>query len=290
MKYITEYNKEELRLKDKATDLREKIIKMIYLARDGHVGPSLTLAEVISCLYFRILNIKSEDPAWENRDRLILSKGHACPAQYSALIEKGIIQEKEISSLRQINSKLQGHPDSNKTPGIDLTSGSLGNGLSLGVGVALSGKIDNRDFKTFIIMGDGELNEGVVWEAMMTASKYKLSKLIVFVDRNKYQSSGNTEEIMPLEPLREKFNAFNWNVYEINGNSIKEILKVIDTLENNDKPHMIIANTIKGYGISFMENNNKWHKCVISEKDYDIAMEELDKQRKQIKEEFDRCE
>lgn len=283
MKHIANYNKEELKLKVRATDLRADVIKMIYLGKDGHVGPSITLAEIIACLYFKIMNIKPDNPDWEDRDRLVLSKGHACPVLYSALIRKGILSDDEIGTLRKINTRLQGHPDINKTPGIDTTSGSLGNGLSLGIGMALGAKIYHKKFKVYVIMGDGELNEGIVWEAAMTAAKYKLDNLIVFIDRNNYQSSGSTEEIMPIEPLIKKWEAFNWNVYEINGNSIKEILEVIDELENNQKPHIIIAHTIKGYGVSFMENNNKWHKCKISDLEFESAVMELEKQRQRIR-------
>jgi transketolase len=284
VKYIKNYNKEELKLKAIATDLREYAIKMIYFGKDGHPGPSLTLAEIIACLYFKIINFNPDDLYDYSRDRLVLSKGHACPMLYAALMKKNILLEEEIDTLRKIDTRLQGHPDCNKTPGVEITSGSLGNGLSLGVGMALGGKIYKDSFRVFVILGDGELDEGVIWEAAMSASKYKLDNLIAFIDKNEYQSGGNTKEIMPLEPLREKWESFNWDVYEINGHSIREILQSIRQIENNNKPNIIIANTTKGYGISFMENNNRWHKCLISDSDYRKAISELEIQRARIRE------
>lgn len=251
-------------------------LKMIFLAQSGHSGSSLGLAEILVCLYFNIMNINPENPNWGERDRLILSKGHACPILYTMLALRGYFTIGNLRSLRRINSILQGHPDLKKTPGIDMTTGSLGAGLSIGVGMALSAKLDKKDYKVFVIMGDGEINEGTVWEAAMAANKFKLNNLIGILERNHLQLDGNTEEIMPLEPLNKKWLAFNWDVIEIDGHNVSQIIMSLNKAKKSkNKPTLIISHTIKGKGVSFMENRCEWHGKVPDAKELKQAIYEL---------------
>ena len=205
-------------LKKKAQEVRLNIVDMIYTAQSGHPGGALSAADVVTALYFDIMNFDPQNPKWPDRDRFILSKGHACPVWYACLAMTGFFPIKELKTLRKINSILQGHPDKLKTPGVDMTTGSLGQGLSLGVGMALEGKLVKKDYHVFIMLGDGELNEGMVWEAAASAHKYHLDNLIAIVDRNHLQMDGCTEDVMPMEPIDKKFEAFNWEVIVINGN------------------------------------------------------------------------
>lgn len=264
------------RLKDIAKRLRIEIIKMIYTAGSGHPGGSLSSAEIITVLYFHIMRINPQSPDWKDRDRFILSKGHACPVWYSALALRGYFPVENLSRLRKLNSPLQGHPDMRKLPGLDMTTGSLGNGLSIGVGMALCGKLDRKDYRVYVILGCGELDEGMVWEAAMCAHKYKLDNLIAIVDYNGLQLDGKTEEIMPLEPLVKKWEAFGWNAVEINGHDIEEILGAFEEAKSTkDQPTVIIAHTVKGKGISFMENNPDWHGMAPNKEQYEQAIKEL---------------
>jgi len=249
---------------------------MIYKAGSGHPGGSLSASEIITSLYFHILNIDSSNPDWPERDRFIISKGHACPIVYAALAKKGYFEKKILSSLRKINSILQGHPDMIKTPGIDMTTGSLGNGLSAGVGMALSAKYRGKDYFTYVLLGCSEHNEGILWEAAMSGYKFKLDNLIAIVDYNKLQIDGYNNDVMPIEPLEDKWKSFNWHVQRINGHNIIQIIESIEVAKKKKGvPSVIIADTIKGKGISYMEDKCVWHGKSISIDDYNTAITEL---------------
>lgn len=263
-------------LKKISNELRIKIIEMLYrigTEYKGHPGPALSIVDIVSCLYFKLMNVDPAKPDWPERDRLILSKGHACPAIYVALARKGYFINSHLYTLRHIGSILQGHPDMRKTPGIDMTTGSLGNGLGAGVGIALAANLDKRRYKTYVIIGDGEMQEGLIWESIMIAGHYKLKNLIAIVDKNNWQSCDCIQNTCDIEPLESKFISFNWNVKKINGHDIKEIINAFNYTAN--KPLVIIANTIKGKGVSFMENNNTWHQKGIDIGIYNKAIKEL---------------
>lgn len=264
-------------LKKIAQDIRIEIIRMIYQAQSGHPGGSLSSVEIVTVLYFDILNIDINCPQWEKRDRFILSKGHACPVLYASLAKKGFFQMQELSRLREIGGILQGHPDMKKVPGLDMTTGALGEGLSAGLGVALGAKVQKLGFKTYVLLGDGEINEGQIWEASMVANKFHLNNLIAIIDYNKLQLDGYCHEVMPIEPLKDKWTSFGWDVKEVNGHDINEILSVLEKLKKyQDLPTVIIAHTIKGKGISFMENKVEWHGKVPNEEQFKFAIQELE--------------
>ncbi|MEK6645778.1 MAG: transketolase [Candidatus Firestonebacteria bacterium] len=271
-------NREKLakELEKKANELRIRIIQMIYEAKSGHPGGSLSIADIIAVLYFHFMRIDPKNPSWEDRDRFILSKGHTCPVWYVALAMRGFFPLEKLSTLRQINGILQGHPDMRKVPGIDMTTGSLGQGLSIGDGMALMGKLDKKNYKVYVVLGDGELNEGQIWEAAMLANKYKLDNLIAIVDYNKLQLDGPTEVVMPLEPLADKWRAFGWYVIEIDGHNILEIIEGIEEAHRvKNKPIVIIAHTIKGKCVSYMENECDWHGKAPNKEQFEIAIKEL---------------
>lgn len=265
-------------LKDIATDLRKKSIYMIYKAQSGHPGGSLSAADILAALYFREMNIDPKNPDWGDRDRFILSKGHACPIQYAALAKAGYFGLEALDTLRQEGSILQGHPDMKKCPGIDISTGSLGQGFACGAGMAIAAKNDKKDYRVFVVLGDGECQEGEVWEAAQVANKYKLDNLIVFVDNNKLQVDGTCDEIMPNLHLGKKFEAFGFDMYEINGNNMEEIVAALDMARaaRNGKPKCIFANTVKGKGVSFMENVCDWHGMAPNDNEYKQAMKELE--------------
>ncbi len=246
-------------------DLRKTVLRMIAEAGSGHLGASLSAIDIIAVLYFMKMRHNPRNPAWNERDRFILSKGHAAPALYAVLAELGYFPNRELMSLRSMGSILQGHPDS-KTPGVDICTGSLGQGLSLGVGMALAAKMDASDYKIYVLLGDGELNEGQVWEAALTAAHYRLDNLVVIVDRNGFQLTGSTRDVKSLEPLPSKWEAFGWDVLQADGNDPSDFL---DSLEpgnlSNGKPIAIIAHTIKGKGVSFMEGNKYSRKAPSTE-------------------------
>lgn len=270
-------NKLYLDLKKLSNDIRILIVEMLYRIGPeykGHPGPALSIADIVTCLYFKIMNINPSNPKWEDRDRFILSKGHACPVVYAALAKKGFFELNHLYTLRHLGSILQGHPDMNKTPGIDMTAGSLGHGLGAGVGMALAAGVDHKSYKTYVIVGDGELQEGIIWEAAMAAGHYKLKNLVMIVDRNKWQSCDSVENSINIEPLSSKFESFGWKVVEIDGHNIKEIIEALTT-GSIRQPYAVIANTIKGKGVSFMENNNSWHQRSISKEEYEAAVSEL---------------
>ena len=263
-------------LKMKANEIRKDIIEEVYNAKSGHPGGSLSIADIMAVLYFNELRIDEKNPRWEERDRLVLSKGHCSPALYAALAERGFFDKEDLKSFRKIESNLQGHPDLNKVPGVDMTSGSLGQGLSIANGMAIAGKMDNKDYRVYTILGDGEIEEGQVWEAAMTANKYKLDNLCVIVDNNNLQIDGTIEEVMSSYPIDEKFKSFGFNVLTIDGNNIEEILNGFEIAkQTKNKPTCIIAKTIKGKGVSFMENKVGWHGKAPNEEEYEEAMKNL---------------
>ena len=263
-------------LKQKAKEIRKDIIEEVYNAKSGHPGGSLSIADIMAVLYFNELKIDEKNPRWEDRDRVVLSKGHCSPALYATLAERGFFSKETLKSFRKIDSNLQGHPDLNKVQGVDMTSGSLGQGLSVANGMAISAKMDNKDYRVYVILGDGEIEEGQVWEAAMTANKYKLDNLCVIVDNNNLQIDGTIEEVMSSYPIDEKFKSFGFNVLNIDGNNIEEIINAFESAKKTkDKPTCIIAKTIKGKGVSFMENKAEWHGKAPNEEEYIQAMREI---------------
>lgn len=274
--YFRSQNTQITELEKTANKLRQDVIKMLLTAQSGHSASSLGLADIITALYFYILNIDPKDPTNPNRDRLILSNGHACPILYAALIEKGFIPKSEAKNLRKLGSILQGHPHLNVKHGIEFTSGPLGQGLSLACGMALSAKLDQKTYRIYCITGDGELNEGAIWESAMFAPKYNLNNLTWIIDRNNIQIDGYTEQVMPLEPLRDKIESFNWYVLEINGHSIDEIISACEMAKNiYERPTAIIAHTIPGKGVPEMEYKFEWHGKPPDEKLAKQALKEL---------------
>lgn len=267
-------NNEEL--KKIAFEIRKNILNMVFEASSGHPGGALSIADLLSYLYFNEINVDINNSKSENRDRVILSKGHASAGLYSVLAEKGFFDKNELKGFRKIDSFLQGHPDMNKVPGVDMTTGSLGQGLSVANGIAMAGKLDKKDYRVYCILGDGEIEEGQVWEAVMTASHYGLDNLCVIVDNNNLQIDGTIEKVMNSYPIDEKFKAFNFNVININGHDFEEIRNAFEEAKKvKGKPTAIIAKTIKGKGISFMENECSWHGKAPNEDEYKKAINEL---------------
>ncbi|MBM3710480.1 MAG: transketolase [Actinobacteria bacterium] len=267
-------------LEEMAKKIRTDIVEMLCEAGSGHAGGSLSMSDIFSYLYFSgILKIDPKKPDLKDRDRVVLSKGHACPVLYAALAEKGYFDKSHLKTLRKYGSILQGHPDMKKTPGVDMTTGSLGQGLSCAVGMALGVKLDGLGSKVFTIVGDGECNEGQIWEAAMAAAHYSLGNLIAIIDRNGLQIDGYTKDIMNTEPLADKWKSFNWEVLEIDGHSFDEIDSAIsDAVAVKDKPVCIIANTTKGKGVSFMEGQCDWHGKAPTEEEKEKALAEISKQ------------
>ncbi|KMT21110.1 transketolase [Clostridium cylindrosporum] len=259
-----------------ATEIRKDIVTMLTESASGHPGGSLSAADILTALYFGEMNIDPKNPKCEDRDRFVLSKGHAAPVLYAALAERGFMAKEELMTLRKIDSNLQGHPNMNDTPGVDMSTGSLGQGLSAANGMALAGKLDNKSYRVYAYLGDGELQEGQVWEAAMTSAHYKLDNLTAFVDYNGLQIDGNTTDVMNVEPIANKFEAFGWHVISINGHSFEEIFKAIDEAKSTKgKPTMIVAKTVKGKGVSFMENQAGWHGNAPSKEQCEEALKEL---------------
>jgi len=247
-------------LQDIAKVIRKDIVSMLTESASGHPGGSLSAVEILTALYFNDMNVDPTNPRDLNRDRFVLSKGHAAPVLYSTLARRGFFNPEELKTLRKIGSMLQGHPNMNDVPGIDMSTGSLGQGISTSVGMALAGKLDKKDYRIYALLGDGELEEGQVWEATMAAAHYKLDNLTAFVDYNGLQIDGPCSEVMSAEPIADKFRAFNWNVIEIDGHDLDAILNAIKSAKNiKGKPTMIVCKTIKGKGVSFMENQAGWH-------------------------------
>ena len=264
------------RLKKTAAEIRLDILKEVHSASSGHPGGSLSIAELITYLYFEEMNVDPKNPKAENRDRFVLSKGHTCPALYAALAEKGYFDKEALGTFRQADSFLQGHPDMKGTPGLDMTTGSLGLGISAACGMALAGKIDGKDYRVYSILGDGETPEGQVWEAAMFAAHYKLDNLCIAVDLNGLQIDGPITEVMNPTPHDEKFKAFGWHVIVIDGHDFEQIEKAYAEARTvKGKPTAIIAKTVKGKGVSFMENQVSWHGSAPNAEQYEIAVADV---------------
>jgi transketolase len=260
-------------LAEAARQIRRDVVTMIHLAGDGHPGPALSIADLVAALYFKTLRVNPADSLWEGRDRFILSKGHACPTLYAALARRGFFSPDLLPTLRSLGSILQGHPVMRKTPGVDSTSGSLGNGISIGLGMALAARVNRQDYFTYVIVGDGEIEEGIVWEAAMAAAHYKVGRLIVFVDQNGQQSGGPVCEVSGLNPVLPKWEAFGWHCQEIDGHDLRAILDAIELAQAEaDRPSCIVARTVKGKGIPFMEADNSWHKRVPTTDELNAAL------------------
>ena len=281
------------RLNSLATQLRRDVVNSIYWAGDGHPGPCMSIADILAALYFDVLRIRPEMPGWNERDRFILSKGHACPVLYAALARRGYFPPSELKTLRMLGSRLQGHPVQKATPGVDATSGSLGHGLSQGCGMALAARKRGSENLVFVLTGDGELNEGIVWEAAMTIAKYKLHNLIAIVDHNGIQSGGKVEVISGLTQLPEKWKSFGWYAVEIDGHNMEELTSALERAAAADgfpfrragewpmpglappapgQPVVFIAHTLKGKGVPYMEGNNAWHKRVPTNEEHQLAL------------------
>ena len=269
---------ENLQLKKIANEVRKNIVTGLHSAKSGHPGGSLSAADMVTFLYYEEMNVDAKNPKNPNRDRFVLSKGHAAPVLYGVLAEKGFIPKEDIVTLRKPDSYLQGHPDMKHTPGVDMSSGSLGQGVSTAVGMALAGKMDHKDYRVYTLLGDGEIEEGQVWEAAMFAGHRKLDNLVVIVDNNNLQIDGTVEEVCSPYPIDKKFEAFNFHVIVINGHDFDEIRNALNEAKNTKgQPTAIIMNTVKGKGVSFMENQVNWHGAAPNDEQFAVAMEELEK-------------
>ncbi len=263
-------------LEEMANTIRQDVIKMLVAAGSGHSAGPLGMADVFTALYFHILNHKPKDPLWLDRDRLVLSNGHICPVLYATLARAGYFPVEELKTLRKINSRLQGHPHRNALPGLETTSGPLGSGLSQAIGCALTARLDHKKWRTYALLSDGELQEGNTWEAVMFAGKERLANLTAIIDRNNIQIDGFTEDIMPLEPLKDKFEAFNWHVIEANGHDFPAIIgAAAEAKAIHERSTVIIMHTIPGKGVDFMENNYEWHGKPPTREEAEVALKEL---------------
>ena len=278
---------ETLALEKIANNIRMDILEEVYNAKSGHIGGAFSIADILTVLYFNEMNIDAKNPDSPDRDRLVLSKGHASAALYAALAEKGYIDKEELKTFRNIDSNLQGHPDMNKVPGVDMTTGSLGQGLSAANGMALSSKLDSRGYRVYCILGDGELQEGQVWEAAMTAEKYQLDNLCVIVDANELQLTDSTMNVKGINynDIEQKFRAFGFQTAVIDGHNIESIIRALTIAEmTKGKPTVIICKTIKGKGVSFMENQIDWHGKAPNDEEYEMAVNELKQESEKIQE------
>jgi len=270
-------------LKRIANDIRKESIIITHRAQSGHPGGSLSEADILAALYFYKLRINPKKPHWPDRDKFVLSKGHASPGYYAALAMRGFFPKSELKTFRKINSRLQGHPEL-KVPGVDFAGGSLGQGVCFANGLALAGKLDKKNYKVYVMIGDGESQEGAVWEAAMAAAHHKLDNLVVILDKNQVQETGKTKDIMNIDPAPDKWKAFNFQVFDIDGHNMEEIVETLDKADNvKGKPVMIVANTIKGKGVSFMELNYKFHGKAPDDQQFAQAMEELEKIDEELK-------
>ena len=284
---ISDLSEEKLKdLELKANQARQLVIEMLLEAGSGHTAGSLGMADIFTAFYFHILKHDPKNPAWLDRDRLILSNGHICPIRYATMAMSGYFPVEELKTLRKLGSRLQGHPHRTSLPGLETTSGPLGEGISQGIGIALAAKLDKKDYQVYVLTSDGEHEEGNIWEAAMFAGKNKLSNLTQVIDRNFIQIDGDTENVMPLEPFKAKYEAFNWHVLEIDGHNIREFIDAIGQAHGiADKPTVIIANTIPGKGVSFMEKDCLWHGKAPNAEEAKKAMEELKAQQAEIEQE-----
>ena len=259
-----------------ANEIRKGAVTAVYSAKSGHPGGSLGIAEILTYLYFEVMNVDPENPKMEDRDRFVLSKGHTCPALYATLAHRGFFPVEDLVTFRHTGAYLQGHPDMKHIPGIDMSSGSLGQGISAACGMALSAKLSEKSYRVYTVLGDGESEEGQVWEAAMFAAHYGLNNLTAFIDFNGLQIDGDVTKVMNPTPLDEKFKAFGWNVTVIDGHSFDEIANALEMAKKSDKPFAIIAKTVKGKGVSFMENKAEWHGSAPNKEQYEQAMQELE--------------
>ena len=278
---------ETLALEKIANNVRIDILEEVYNAKSGHIGGAFSIADILTVLYFNEMNIDAKSPDSPDRDRLVLSKGHASAALYAVLAEKGYIDKEELKTFRNIDSNLQGHPDMNKVPGVDMTTGSLGQGLSVANGMALSSKLDSRGYRVYCILGDGELQEGQIWEAAMTAEKYQLDNLCVIIDANELQLTDTTMNVKGINQndIEQKFRAFGFQTVVIDGHNIESIIRALTIAEmTKGKPTAIICKTIKGKGVSFMENQVDWHGKAPNDEEYEMAVKELKQEAEKIQE------
>ena len=261
-------------LERKAVDTRRRLLQLIHAAKGGHTGGSMSSVDILVTLYYRVLRIRPDEPRWPDRDRFVLSKGHAVEGYYAVLADRGFFPGSVLETYGQAGSLLNGHPTV-KVPGVELNTGALGHGLSAGVGMALAARMDKKDFRVFVLMGDGEQAEGSIWEAAMAGSHFRLSNLTAIVDRNRLQISGDTEEVMALEDLADRWQAFGWSVSEVDGHNIGRLTGLLEKPGEDGKPKLIIAHTVKGKGVSFMENQAAWHHRVPKDDELALALEEL---------------
>ena len=260
-----------------ANNVRKHALTAVYSAASGHPGGSLSVADVLTLLYFEVMNVDPKNPKMEDRDRFVLSKGHTAPALYGVLAEKGFIPKEDIKTFRNVNSYLQGHPDMNKVPGVDMSTGSLGQGVSAAGGMALAAKLDNKDYRVYSVLGDGELEEGQVWEQAMFAAHYKLDNFTIFVDNNGLQIDGDISKVMNPNPIDKKFEAFGWHVIKVSAHNFEELMAAVDEAKaTKGQPTAIIMKSVKGKNVSFMENNSGWHGSAPNEEQYNQAIAELD--------------
>jgi transketolase len=265
-----------LELEEHARRLRVDVLDMVHRAQSGHPGGSLSAADILAALYFHHLNIDPLQPNWAERDRFILSKGHAAPALYAALARRGYFEAAELATLRQIDSRLQGHPDRLKTPGVDMNAGALGHGLPVGVGLALAAKMAGQSWRTYVLLGDGETQAGVIWEGALFANKLHLDNLTAILDLNDVQLDGRCHDIMPMEPVVDKWRAFGWAVLETDGHNMARVCDALDEAQHiHDRPTIIVAHTVKGKGVSYMEGQSKWHGRPPTDQEYATALQEL---------------
>lgn len=270
--------KKVTRLEAQAKEVRKSILSMIHTAQSGHPGGSLSAADMMTALYFDELDLDPQNPKWEDRDRFVLSKGHVCPVLYTCLALRGYFPRETLATLRKEGSILQGHPDMKRCPGVDISTGSLGQGLSVAVGMALAGKRDRKNYRVFSMVGDGESDEGQIWEAVETAAKYGLDNLVILLDRNRLQNDGACAEIMPNGDLAAKFTAFGCRTWEIDGHNMNEILDTLEAIraDRSGKPKCVVAHTVKGKGVSFMENVVQWHGMAPNDEQYARAMKDIE--------------
>ncbi len=279
MESLEKINESEIKqLEEISRNIRCSVLTMVEEAGVGHIGGSLSVTDILVSLYFKVLQVDPKNPGWPDRDRLVVSKGHCAAALYSTLAEKGFFSKEELGTFGMIDSKFQVHPDKTKVAGVEASTGALGQGLSIGLGMALSARLDNNDYHTYVILGDGEIQEGQVWEAALFAAHYKLDNITAILDLNKVQLMGHVSEIMEVAPVADKWKAFGWEVIEVNGHDYEQLIEGFGIAKKTKgKPTMIIADTVKGKGVSFMENTCKWHGNVPTQDEYNMAIAEIRK-------------
>ena len=264
-------------LSQRAYEYRAQVLRMVYGRKSGHIGGAFSIAEILTALYFHHLRIDAANPSWPDRDRLVFSKGHACAMLYTVMAHRGYFPVEELPSFRALNTRLQGHPEPGKTPGIEVAAGPLGHGVAIGAGMALGARMEGSRRRIYVILGDGELNAGVIWEGVMLAAKYGLDNLKVIVDYNGVQQTGPTNKVMPTEPIVAKWKAFNWHTIEIHGHNMAEVLDALDRADEvHGLPAVVIARTTKGKGVSFMENSPQWHGGIPDDHQFQIALAALE--------------